>query len=59
MRYHCPKCEHFVVQAKNREGPNFCTRCGNLFYAPSDPTLPPWILGVLVILTANWQIISH
>jgi hypothetical protein len=48
-----------VVQAKNRDGPNFCTKCSRLFYLPEDQKTPPWILGVLVILVANLQIISQ
>jgi hypothetical protein len=47
------------VQAKNKDGPNFCPECGKLFYVPDDPKMPPWILGVLVVLVANWQIIVH
>ena len=58
MRVNCPHCNQRVVQARNREGPNFCAMCEKLFYLPEEPTMPPWILGVLVILVANWQIIS-
>jgi hypothetical protein len=59
MRVKCPNCNQAVVQAKNWEGPNFCSNCQTLFYLPEEPKLPPWILGVLVILVANWQIISR
>jgi hypothetical protein len=30
-----------------------------LFYVPAPKNVPPWILGVLVFLMANWQIICH
>ena len=48
-----------VVQTKNRDGPNFCETCFCLFYAAEERRMPPWILGVLVILVANLQIISQ
>lgn len=56
MRVDCPNCSHSIAQVKNPDGPNFCPECLNLFYVPEPPKTPPWILGVLVILTANWQI---
>ena len=59
MRVHCPHCGQKVVQARNLEGPNFCSQCQTLFCVPPDRPVPPWILGVLTILIANWQIISH
>ena len=59
MRTQCPQCQAMVVQAKNRDGPNFCPTCGHLFYLPEEQKMPPWILGVLVILVANLQIISQ
>ncbi len=32
-----------------------------LFYLAAPRPLPPWILGVLVVLTANWRLmcLSH
>jgi hypothetical protein len=48
-----------VAQTKNRDGPNFCENCFCLFYAPEERKMPPWILGVLVILAANLQIIGQ
>ena len=54
----CPQCKCLVVQAKNRDGPNFCPNCCRLFYLPEEQKLPPWILGVLVILMANLQIVN-
>jgi hypothetical protein len=58
MRTLCPQCSSLVVQTKNRDGPNFCPNCCRLFYLPEDRSVPPWILGVLVILVANLQIVS-
>ena len=57
MHVDCPFCDGHLRQARNRDGPNFCPKCQKLFYVPQDPKTPPWILGVLVILVANWQII--
>ena len=45
--------------SQNRDGPNFCPECRELFYLPEDRPLPPWILGVLTILVANWQVMSR
>ena len=59
MPIKCPDCRQRVVQARNREGPNFCPQCQRLFEVSGEPQMPPWILGVLVILVANWQIISR
>lgn len=59
MRCVCPYCFESVVQAKNRDGPNFCANCHKLFWWPNVEIMPPWILGVLVILTANWSIMCH
>jgi hypothetical protein len=56
MIVNCPYCNGRVAQAKNLDGPNFCPACQKLFYATEEPNMPPWILGVLVILVANWQI---
>lgn len=57
MRVLCPYCNGRLAQAKNPDGPNFCPTCQKLFYVPEEPHVPPWILGVLVILIANWQIV--
>ncbi len=59
MHVQCPQCRTMVAQAKNRDGPNFCENCFCLFYAVEERTMPPWILGVLVILVANLQIIGQ
>lgn len=59
MRVLCPNCNRRVVQARNPDGPNFCPECQKLFYAPEEAKTPPWILGVLVILVANWQMMCQ
>jgi hypothetical protein len=59
MRTNCPQCQAVVVQKKNRDGPNFCPNCRRLFYACNDRTVPTWILGILVILLANLQMMSQ
>ena len=59
MHTHCPNCEKEVVQAKNKDGPMFCPHCFHLFELPEAQKMPPWIFGVLVILTANLQIMSR
>jgi hypothetical protein len=59
MRVECPYCNERAVQTKNLDGPNFCPTCRRLFYVPEEPRMPPWILGVLTILTANWQLVSQ
>jgi hypothetical protein len=59
MRVECPQCKAMVVQTKNRDGPNFCDNCSHLFYVSDDRKTPSWILGVLVILVANLQIMSQ
>ncbi len=51
----CPYCGEVLMQDRNAEGLNFCTNCRNLFLVPPQETVQPWILGVLVILTAIWQ----
>jgi hypothetical protein len=56
MRFHCPFCSEIVIQSRNAEGPNFCQKCGKLFVPPPPEKVPTWVLGVLVFLTANWQI---
>jgi hypothetical protein len=59
MYLECPYCNGRVRQAENWDGPNFCPNCRELFYLPENSQVPPWILGVLTILAANLQIISH
>ena len=59
MHIQCPQCHSMVVQAANRDGPNFCSECCRLFYLPEERKMPPWILGVLVVLVGNLQIISQ
>lgn len=57
MRCQCPYCSEWVVQNRNLDGPNFCQKCKKLFVAPQPEKMPPWILGVVVILMANWHIL--
>ena len=59
MHAHCPYCQGQVVQTRNQDGPNFCPQCRKLFYVPEEPRVPSWILGVLVILVANWQVLLN
>jgi hypothetical protein len=59
MRVQCPYCERRVRQAENRDGPNFCPDCRVLFYMPEERKMPPWILGILTVLIANWQVMSR
>ncbi len=60
MRTNCPYCQALVVQAKNRDGPNFCPKCCCLFELPEELKVPFWIFGVLMFLMVNLQFIhSH
>jgi len=59
MRCRCPHCYKLVRQTRNREGPNFCSSCKQLFDPPAEEQIPSWVLGVLVFLTANLQIHWH
>ena len=54
MPYLCPRCCPLGVRVRNRSGLNYCQKCGSLFLGPPESVLPPWILGVLVILAANY-----
>ncbi len=53
----CTHCGELVTQDRNPEGPNYCTNCQKLFVASPEPRVPTWILGVVVFLMANWQIL--
>ncbi len=59
MRCLCPHCRRHFWQARNTEGALFCRQCHRLFVAPPEAKVPPWVLGVVVILMANWQIMAH
>jgi hypothetical protein len=59
MNLVCPHCSQKVFQRRNKEGPNFCTECRRLFFLAPDREVPPWILGVVVVLIGNWQIIVN
>ncbi len=56
MRTKCPGCQAVVVQKKNRDGPNFCPNCRRLFYAYEDRIIPKWVVGILLILLANLEL---
>ena len=51
MRFQCPHCLQRIVQDENPTGPYFCTWCRKLFFF-TIKKMPPWILGVLVVLAA-------
>jgi len=55
----CPYCARLIKQDRNVEGLNYCTSCGKLFLMPPLHRVPSWVLGVLVILMGNWQLICH
>jgi hypothetical protein len=59
MRCYCPYCLQLVNKGKDAEGLQYCRCCRRLFVAPPRRGVPPWILGVLVVLMANWQIICR
>jgi len=40
---------------RNESGINFCPHCHELFEG-TEMKMPAWILGLLVVLTATWQI---
>lgn len=59
MRTQCPLCCTKVVQPRNDDGPNFCPACCKPFYPVDEVSkVPPWILGVVVILMGNFQILT-
>ena len=57
MRCLCPHCSQLVEQDKSENGINFCPHCQKLFQGIE--VVPPWILGVLVMLMAIWQLMYH
>jgi hypothetical protein len=59
MRCNCPYCAADVVQDRNVGSLNYCTNCQKLFLAPPPKQVPPWILGALVVLVINWQILCR
>jgi len=59
MLLECPYCGHTTSQRRNCEGPNFCPACRKLFLVPPERQVPPWILGVVVVLIGNWQVMLH
>jgi hypothetical protein len=59
MRCHCPRCCQLVKNDDKVEGLQYCRTCRRLFLVPAQPSVPPWILGVLVVLTAYWQMMCR
>jgi hypothetical protein len=59
MRCTCPNCAGVLLQDRNADGLNYCTNCGSLFVIPPTRPLPPWILGVLTVMIANWQLLCR
>jgi hypothetical protein len=57
MRCQCPHCSQRVEQDENLTGPYFCSSCRKLFFF-SIPKMPPWILGVVVVLV-GCRLIGH
>lgn len=55
----CPRCAPLGTKVRNRSGLNCCEECGSLFLEPPERLLPPWILGVLAILVANYWLAIH
>jgi hypothetical protein len=57
MRYNCPFCSWEIVSPDDTGSVGFCSNCRSLFRAPLPQQVPPWILGVLVVLVGNWQVL--
>lgn len=50
----CPRCSPLDIHVLSRSGLNCCEKCGSLYLGPPEKSLPPWVLGVLVILVTNY-----
>ena len=59
MRCDCPHCSYVVRQDRNVEGLNYCPNCKRLFLVPPAEGVAPWILGVVAVLMAHWQLMAH
>ena len=59
MRCDCPYCAHVVRQDRNLEGLNYCPNCKRLFLVLPPERVPGWILGVVTVLLAHWQMMCH
>jgi len=59
MRVHCLTVTSAWFKPGTWMVPTFVPGVRKLFYVPEEPKTPSWIQGVLVILVANWQIISQ
>jgi hypothetical protein len=59
MRCLCPHCFALVVRAGRPGDLNYCPNCRRMFLCPAARKVPPWILGVLVVLATNsWLMCS-
>ncbi len=58
MRTDCPYCQGKVVQTRNRDGPNFCPHCRQLFDLPEEQKVPAWVYGALMFLIVNLQYLT-
>jgi hypothetical protein len=54
MRCICPHCAEVIFQDNDADGSNYCPNCRRLFRMPPARPVPIWILGVLVVMMANW-----
>jgi hypothetical protein len=59
MRCHCPRCFQLVDKCAQPGGLQYCSNCRTLFLAAPPYLVPPWVLGVLTVVVAAWQIICH
>jgi hypothetical protein len=59
MRCLCPRCRQLVKKGDGVEGLQYCRTCRRLFIVPRQPSVPPWILGILLVLAAHWQLICR
>lgn len=53
MRCRCPHCRQRVVQFVSEAAPNVCPHCFKMFSMSSRASVPAWVLGILVLLTAT------
>jgi hypothetical protein len=53
LRCLCPRCSCLVVESASASTLIVCSRCGYKFRPFAQEKIPLWVLGVLVVLTAN------
>lgn len=58
MRCTCPNCAEVLIQNRSVRGLNYCTTC-HQFFLVAPESVPTWILGVLTVLVANWQMLCR